>query len=228
MASEAAPKFSVPEIAALIVLMAEARELPNPEMEKIAGFALTGPARLKLAKAGLIESRKVGRSYTNVLTEKGWHACRQLSDGERPARAGSAGGALFALLAGLQRGLAARRLSHADFFVGESTGESDGGHVAEALAPADTAGSDPIDERVLRAYRQLANQPGAWVGLADLREALPDANRGDIDAALRRMVRMPGVRLIPVANLKSLSHADHEAAVVIGGEANHALAVTDV
>ena len=42
---------------------------------------------------------------------------------------------------------------------------------------------------------------------------------------LKWMAVQPGVRLIPVANLKSLSTRDREAALRFGGEENHAFAI---
>ncbi len=44
MPSRDPSKFSLPELAALIVLMSEDRELSNPEMIELVGFAL--PAHL--------------------------------------------------------------------------------------------------------------------------------------------------------------------------------------
>lgn len=223
---ESTSKLSLAEVAALVVLMSEARELTNPEMKEISGFSLTGAPRTALVKKGLIESRRVGRSYANVLTDKGWRDCRQLSVADRPTRAGAGGGALYALLAGLQRSLNSQRLSHAEFFYRDAAAPD-----ADGLASGDSdepiPGTDDLDARIYSAYRNLAEKPGAWVGLAGLRDALGGASRAEVDAALRRMIRTPGVHLIPVGNLKSLGQADHDAAIVIGGEKNHALSVTD-
>ena len=75
------------------------------------------------------------------------------------------------------------------------------------------------------AYQKLATEPAGWVSLADLRELLDDIPRPDQDAALKRVAVQAGVRLIPVANLKSLTSRDRAAAVRFGGEDNHALAI---
>jgi hypothetical protein len=82
-----------------------------------------------------------------------------------------------------------------------------------------------VDERIRTGYLKLANEPAGWVSLADLRELLEDIARPDLDAALKRLAVQPGVRLIPVANHKSLSIRDREAALRFGGEDNHALAI---
>jgi hypothetical protein len=219
----ALPKLSVPAIASLIVLMAEARELSNTELTRISGFTLTGKARLSLNDLKYVESRKVGNVYVHQLTDKGWAACRELLRAERPARSGSAGGALFALLAGMDRALAGRQLSLADFFAPPEAGidASDTGP-APVAAPASAAA---LDSAVRAAYRKLAKEPAGWVGLAALRAELAQFDRAETDEALRRIALTPGVHLIPVANLKSLTQADRDAALSLGGEDNHALSI---
>ena len=84
---------------------------------------------------------------------------------------------------------------------------------------------DTVEERIRTAYSKLATEPAGWVSLADLRELLDDIPRPEVDTALKWMAVQPGVRLIPVANLKSLSTRDHEAALRFGGEDNHAFAI---
>jgi hypothetical protein len=219
----ALPKLSLPAIASLIVLMAEARELTNTELAEISGFTLTGPARQSLNDLKFVESRKVGRVYAHQLTEQGWRACRDLLRAERPARAGSAGGALFALLAGMDRALDRQRLSLADFFAPPEAGiDGSAAEVASATAPAS---ADALDSAVRDAYRKLAKEPAGWVGLAALRGELGGFGRAETDEALRRIALSPGAHLIPVANLKSLTQADRDAALSLGGEDNHALSI---
>lgn len=220
MATTTDPALSVPELAALVVLMAEARELTNPEMTELAGISLTGPTRLRLMEKGLVDSRKVGRPYAHQLTDKGWRVCRELTTGTRPARPGTAGNALLVLLANLHRGLETRRISHAEFFA----------HPAGDPGPGDPGDPGPgpgadVDARIRAAYRDLAASDGAWVGLADLRDALPDVDRDTLDAALRRLDRAPDAHVIPSANLKALTARDRAAAVTLGGEASHVLSV---
>ncbi|MFI6244067.1 hypothetical protein ACIBEF_29800 [Micromonospora sp. NPDC050795] len=82
-----------------------------------------------------------------------------------------------------------------------------------------------VEALVRSAYRDLATAPGAWVGLADVRDRLADTDRAALDAALRAMVGREDVRIIPVANTKSLTARDRAAAVRIGNEDNHALAI---
>lgn len=76
-------------------------------------------------------------------------------------------------------------------------------------------------------YESLADEPGAWVGLARLRAALADVPRADLDAALLEMVRARGVMLNPEFNQKTLTPADRHAAIRLGGENTHLLAIRD-
>ena len=114
----------------------------------------------------------------------------------------------------------ARRLSPGQFFVEQTPGPD-----ATTVATAAPSGGVELDARIRSAYRTLAVAPNGWVGLADLRAALGHAGRAEVDSALVRLARQPGVRLIPVANLKSLTARDRDAAIRVGGEDNHVIAI---
>lgn len=219
-------KLSQPETASLIVLMAAARELTNPELKELAGFDLTGAARRRLNELGLVASRKSNRAYAHELTKEGWSTARELLDSGRPARAGSFGGALYALMAALGTGLDRQGLSPAEFFdphaVRRAQAQPSAVQDPEAAAAADSA---DIESAIRKAYSDLAEHDGAWVGLAPLRTRLGAFDRTDVDEALRGLAIQPGVHIIPVANLKSLTQEDREAALRLGGEDNHAIAI---
>ncbi|QFZ19371.1 hypothetical protein [Saccharothrix syringae] len=189
------------ERAALLVLMAEARELTNAQLHEVAGFKLEGDLRLRLNKLGLVTSTLVGRSYVHELTDQGAVRCAAELSAERPARAGAAGGALQAVLAGLRRHL-----------------DDTGGALAD-LFPPNVVG------RVAAAYAALARRRGDAVGLADLRERLDDVPREDFDRAVGAMARRDGVHLWAEPDQKALTERDHRAAVVLGGTPRHLLVV---
>jgi len=86
---------------------------------------------------------------------------------------------------------------------------------------------ETIEQRIRAAYARIATEPAGWVSLADLRDQLADIPRAELDTALKWMAVQPGVRLIPVANQKSLSTRDREAALRFGGEENHAFAIEE-
>ena len=59
------------------------------------------------------------------------------------------------------------------------------------------------------------------MSLTRLRPLLADVPRVEVDAALRRMNRMPDVNLVPESNQKTLTPRDREAAVTIGDQDKH-------
>ncbi len=63
---------------------------------------------------------------------------------------------------------------------------------------------------------------GDWMPLSELRTKLPaDASREDVDALLKQLSRDGKVELAPNPDRKSLTSADRESAVRIGGDENH-------
>lgn len=206
------------EQAVILVLMAEARPVPNPELA-VLGPELRRDSRDELNRKGLIDSTKVGRSYVHELTDAGWALGRQLFGAETPPRSSGQGKALYTLMNGLNR-----------FFTREDL------RMAEVFAPADPEPEPesepqgppalPSDQaRVAEIYGRLAGTPGDWVALVKLRAELPDVDRPELDDTLRRMYRIPGVHLIPEENQKVLTDADRHAAVVIGEQHKHLIAI---
>jgi DNA-binding MarR family transcriptional regulator len=213
---DSVPRLTPTQILALVVLMAEARELTNNELKELAGFSLTGTDNKKLEKEGLVETDRSHRPYSHQLTEKGWRFVRELPATTPPRAGGSAIRSLYTLLANIQRSLERLQISPGEFFK----------QAPPATAPAQRSAASADPEAAVRAaYADLAKAPGDWVGLADLRDRLGDIDRGALDETLRRMVREVGVRIIPLANTKALLPRDREAALRIGGEDNHTIAI---
>ena len=217
------PKLSPNQILALVVLMSEARQLNNTELKEVGGFSLTGADNTKLeTKLGLVETDRSHRPYSHQLTDKGWRLVRKLHMMEPPKESKSATRTLLNLLGNLDRSLEQLqtthgvKLSHGEFFR----------HLAEdGITEGSVAESADAESQVRTAYALLAGQPGEWVGLADLRDQLPGLARAEVDAALMVLLDQEGVRIIPVANTKALTARDRAAAIDIGGEASHALAI---
>lgn len=211
------------ETAVLFILLAEAGPVANSDLTREHGCYLKREQRDNLVSLKLVEvERKSGRLVL-TLSDKGWAHCRtELASGSAPARSGAVGGALFAVLRRWDRYLTARQLSLGGFM---SCGS---GGTAVAEAPPVSAEPDrgpEVEERVRAAYETIAPTAGELVSLADLREAVGDLIRADVDAALRRLHRKPGVALVPEANQKSLDQRSREAAVVIGDQPKHAIAM---
>jgi hypothetical protein len=227
-------KLSLPERALLLILLSENAELSNQQIaEKYApGLVLTGKSRLKLIDAKLIECRKEGRSFVFALAEDGWAWGRKELTRDVPKGSGSPGQALYAVL---------RRLDHYLERTGRSLAqvlgdqpETDEPTVAgsrstpERPATAARPPADEIEKRVRRAYRELADPVGSWIGLADLRERLADIDQIDLDPVLRLMARMPHVLVEEETNQKTLTPRDRAAAVVIGHRDQHVLAIEEL
>jgi hypothetical protein len=206
--------LGIGERAALLALMAEGREVPNPELKQRYRIDLSGASRRKLNQQQLVATRQHGRRNLHELTDKGWRWCADELAAQCPPRAGSAGGALYAVLAGMHRFLQRSDLQLADVF----------GSGPASPEPATGAG---LEDRIRAAYRQLVREPRGWVSLTDLRSLLDGAARDDVDAALRGMLRARRANLIPRAEQHLLTPADRAAAVRIGAEDTHLLSIED-
>ncbi len=216
--NETGSKLTPLQLGALVVLMAEAREVTNGELEEMAGFRLKRPDRIDLEACGFIESRKGARGELAFqLTDEGWSFCKQLHESDVNVGRSTAARSIFVLLGGLHRSLDRLRISHADFFK-QQTGTT-------PLPLAEAVDGGDIEAQIRSAYNDLARGPGDWVGLADLREHLVGVNRTAVDTALRAMLRQAGVRIIPVANTKALRPRDRAAALHVGDTDTHALAI---
>lgn len=96
-----------------------------------------------------------------------------------------------------------------------------------ALGQAQVKAAKALDAetQIRQAYKQLAERPGAWVRLADLRQALSGLSRGQQDDALKSIALKHGVQVIPWDNRNALDAQDHAAALRLGGEQNHAIRI---
>ncbi|OBB17929.1 hypothetical protein A5761_08985 [Mycolicibacterium setense] len=204
------------EQAVLLVLMAESRPVPNPELERL-GPKLDKPQRDRLNRLGLIETTGT-RPLVHELTDAGWALCRALFGAAPPPRSSGQGRAMYTLLNALHRYFEHAELVPADVFLPPEEPEEP----ARAAAPTPEAAPD-IQLRT--AYSGLAARPGGWVSLLRLREAVPGLTRPTVDAALISLYQQPGVSLIPEENQKVLTPADREAAVEIGNQDKHLIAI---
>jgi len=114
---------------------------------------------------------------------------------------GSAGGALYAVLSGINRYLERADLKLSDIF-----------------GPGLPKPEEDIEIRIRAAYRSLAKERGDWVSLTKLRPLLGNVSKAEVDTTLQRMNRNPYVSLVPDSNQKTLTNEDRVSAVRIGGE----------
>ena len=201
--------------AVLLVLMAEARPVRNPDLAAL-GPELKKPTRDGLVRKGLIEVATENRAMVLELTDKGWATCAKLFGADTPDRPSGQGKALYTVLRALRRYFDRADLAPGDVFLPLDD---------RALEGEPDVLGDQVEEKVRAAYVRLAAREGGWVDLVRLREGLPDVSRHDLDAALTRMYRIPGVSLIPEENQKVLTDGDRAAAVSIGDQDKHLIAI---
>ena len=103
------------ERAVLLVLMAESRPVPNPDLLAL-GPKLDKPGRDKLNELGLIESQRSGGRFVHELTDRGWRLCRDITSAGPPPRSTGPGKTLYTVLGALHRYLRRADLSLADVF----------------------------------------------------------------------------------------------------------------
>jgi hypothetical protein len=197
---------------ALLVLMAEAREVPNAHLEKVRGLALKKKEhRDPLQKAGLINVRQARRGgpVSIELTDKGWRRAIDEFGKPVPQRAGSAGAALYAMLEKVGQFLDRSGTAAADFFT----------------MPAEVDVEPDLEARIRKAYGELAPRAGEWITLDKLRRSLGSLPRAEVDNALMRLHGAPDVRLVPESNQKVLTDAERAAAISIGNQDKHLIAI---
>ncbi|WP_027344043.1 hypothetical protein [Hamadaea tsunoensis] len=205
------------EYAILLILLAENREIPNVELKERFGVELSGAGSAKLNKLGYVVSRKVGRRLMHSLADAGWARCAEPMDfaGVRPK---SVGVALELVMAALRRDLAATGRSLAMMLAPDAE-LAPSPVVASASSPAE------LTEQIRTIYKELAAEPGAWVNIADIRESLSSVERDDLDDALRQIEQERDVNIVPQANEKALSERTRLAAVIIGRQHKHFIAI---
>lgn len=201
------------EQAVLLVLMAESRPVPNPELERL-GPKLDKAGRDRLNRLGLVDTT-AGRPLVHELTDAGWALARELFGADTPPRPSGQGRALYTLLRALRRYFDRADLVPAEVFL--PADETDG--------TGDDAVAEGTEDRLRAAYTRLAARPGGWVSLVRLRDEVPDVARDAVDAALINLYQQPGVSLIPEENQKVLTPADRTAAVTIGDQHKHLIAI---
>ena len=191
--------------AVLLVLMAEARPVRNPELA-VLGPELKKQDRDELVRKSLIEVTTENRAMVLELTDRGWATCAAIIGADVPPRPSGQGKAMYTMLRALRRYFDRADLAPADVFVA----------VDDAV---------DVEAQVRAAYVRLAARSGGWVDLVRLRAELPEVSKHELDEALTQMHRAPDVTLIPEENQKTLTDADHDASVEIGNQARHLIAI---
>ena len=205
-------EYGIPERAVMIALMALNKETRNAELKHRYGLDLKKAARVKLNRDGLLQSRRLsGKGFAHELTDAGWVWVVAQLGAKVPPRAGSAGGALYALLNGLKVALEARGMVIQELF--------------ERSEPTPPRQPGSLRERIRQAYRSLASRPRDWVELRDLRAQLGDWPRREVDLDLTRMFREKEVNLTLHEDRGRLTQADRDAALRLGVDDMHLISM---
>ncbi|HEX2134081.1 MAG TPA: hypothetical protein VHH15_21270 [Actinophytocola sp.] len=199
-------KLGAKQRAVMFVLMAEARALSNPEMDDLCGLRLDGKERVRLNEMGLVDSTKQGRAFVHELTERGGQWCHdELTAGRPRGENASLVKAFYVVLANLRPYLDHAEVGLADLFHVES-----------------------VEDRVRAAYDRLAGEPGDYVRLTELRRGLNGMPRDEVDDVLRELNRTRRAVLVSEDAQESLTQADRDAALRIGNQENHLIAIEPV
>lgn len=199
-----ATELTLKEQAVLFALLVVARPATNRELRDVAGVEVTAAIRSN-ANQGVVrvQTRKRGAVNTHALTPAGLQWCETALIAGRPDNARFPAGVLFAVLGGIGQHLERTGTKLGDFF------EPD------------------IESWVRAVYVELTVRrgSGSWIKLSALRPWLDGVPQHTVDGALDRMIEDSDVRLMAELNQRSLTEADIEAAVQIGGEPRHLLRI---
>ncbi|MET8040332.1 hypothetical protein ABZU25_05635 [Micromonospora sp. NPDC005215] len=200
----------------LVRLMINADALPN----KLFG-SLKQEKRIDLVDRKLLVV--TGRPMSLDLTQQGHDRAVAELGAEPPERAGTAGEALYAALEFFRRFLEHTGIEPKDLFRLRLATE----RLVVATEPMPDQVAEAIDlgQRIRAAYSDLSPRPGDYVALAALRAALAGVPGPEVDAALIDLNRAPDVHLVPESNQKALTAEQRAAAVSIGNQHKHLLAI---
>jgi hypothetical protein len=202
------PELTSAEYAYLIILKAEGREVSNTEMDELYGVRLLSPEYAKLNGDGYIVTRAKPSPYRHTITKKGINALAEpltLEQG-RPAK-------------GEKRAAKERELYWAAVLAHHKLAQDRPARSRDDDTPVDLAG------RVRVAYLEIAGAPGRWIKLGELRARLVDVSKAELDKTLEQMLGTPDVQLEPEPFGHRIGAAERKAAVHIGGEDRHKLAI---
>ncbi|MFI8527981.1 hypothetical protein ACIGB8_26205 [Promicromonospora sukumoe] len=205
-------QLNLPDRSALLALMTLTREVSNAELADELGIRIERAARERLVELGYIRAWQTGRyrAWMHELTDEGWRRCGDELGSPAPKGAPKPTRLQYGLTRRFAAFMARSDLRVADIFV------LDGEPAVPAVDVAD---------RIRAAYAALTAAPGSWVSLTRLRHAVADIPRGDLDAALLRLVLEPEVRLNPEFNQKTLTKEDRAAALHTGDEDVHLISI---
>jgi hypothetical protein len=208
--------LTIAQRSVLLTLMIDAAPVPNQIFRSI-GISLDKAKRNDLVQKGLITVTE--RPLVLTLTDKGWKTVRDEMRAEAPPRAGSMGGTLYRLMNFLNGYFERNDLSAPEVF-----GSGAAPRAVDVGATPGVADS-ALETRIRKAYAELAPCVGDYVMLEDLRSVLSDVTDARISSALQELDRAADVHLVPESNQKVLTVGQRAAAIRIGRQDMHLIAI---
>lgn len=201
----------------MIALAAMGGEARNAALKGQYKIDLKKAAREKLNGAGLLTSidRKGKTRMVHTLTDKGWAFVEGEMVSDLPARAGAAGGALYALLHSL-RPVVVNHPGGLKGLLSNSTAR--GGEKPDTLQQKSENPHDNLVDEVRIAYSSLARRQNEWVSLRELRTALGPAPHSNIDAALYALHEAKQAYFTLEEDQTILTEEDRKSAIRLGGD----------
>ncbi|MFJ6675949.1 hypothetical protein ACIQMJ_33030 [Actinosynnema sp. NPDC091369] len=198
-------KYGTQEQAALLTIRRLNRDVLNTELAQ-RNIKLTVAGRNRLNKDGLLVSDTETRPYVHRITDEGVRWCESVIAAiEPPLGSGALVREVFGLL-------------HEAVSVLRRCG----------IGPADIfRAGDDLESVIRAAYLELSVKPQDWVRLAKLRPKLNGAEKDEVDDVLLEMFKNGEIHLVPESNRKALTEADHAAAIRIGSEDKHIMAIEE-
>jgi hypothetical protein len=196
----------------LLNLMINAAALPYTKFS-----SLTRAQRLELVDRGYIVTTE--KPITLDLTQKGHDRAVEELSADPPARSGTVGLTLYASLDFFRRLLEHTGRDAKDLFRLRLAAADEAVLAVATPVPAD------LEARIRKTYHQLAPAAGDYIMLAELRAELTDVPGRELDATLIQLNRAPDVSLVPESNQKVLTAEERAAAVSIGNQQKHLLAI---
>jgi hypothetical protein len=207
-------EFSVPEFNLLLALVHLRGSGTTAKVD--AAFGPYEPKKDEkdgLSAKGLITIRKVGRAQVWELTDSGWRTAEELLVKPAPAKMSNrTARILWAVIGDLSRHMERTSVRLADVYSAEPE-------------PEDEPDPATLGERIVAAFQELAGDDPDWVPLLALRERLDGEDRAEVDKALTELHSVREIELIPESNQKTLTDADREAAIWLGGEYRHLIGI---
>lgn len=189
---------------ALIALMIHVSEASNPDLHSRYGLTIKKADRDQLSDEKLITWRKGARqAIFHDLTDKGWARAREEFTAEPPAKTSPAWRLHYATLRNLDR-----LMQKLDY------------QLADVFAPEESA-----EDGIRRVYGELAERSGDLIGLEKIRKRLTGISRADLDATLLELHRRRRIHLDPDPNRRILTDEARAAAISVGGEDMHLIAI---